>query len=550
MKSNVPKDLGMTAEQRKKLDADLEEESKRLDLLPPKPRPAPPAPPPEAPPQPPVASPTFFEEVQRHQAELAFAEGLTEIHPEASKRGPAATSWEIARVVVGDDRRAVKEQHVLSLMASILDLSLMHPIVITLAGRLVDGAHRLEACRRLGWTEIPVTVKLYDAIQGELAMLDANLCRNELNALERAEALSRRMILYLQLHPVTKHGGAPGKAGGGKVAVPKDAAVASFAEDTAVKTGMGKRTIQDDTKIIKKLPKDLRDRIRCSPLADNRSELLKLTRIADKDDQRRVALLVIDGKAKHVVDAERILRTEKRRAEIAEHNAEAAKLEAGEGPPVYGVILADVPWRYERRLSKSRDIENNYDSMPTADLAEIPVGDIAAMDCILFFWSPPSKVAEACAIIAAWGFDVRTCMCWDKMSVGPGIWVRQQFELLIIAVKGTPGAPLEADRPASVVSLPRGEHSEKPEVFYEIIERCYPVASKVELFARKRRPGWRSLGNEIDGSDISIAIADIVKRAGQGTLEPEVPRADDLPSATEPAQDSATAPASPPQEAA
>jgi hypothetical protein len=35
-----------------------------------------------------------------------------------------------------------------------------------------------------------------------------------------------RKTLYLKLHPETKHGGAPGKAGGGKKA--KDAKLASF----------------------------------------------------------------------------------------------------------------------------------------------------------------------------------------------------------------------------------------------------------------------------------------------------------------------------------
>jgi len=50
----------------------------------------------------------------------------------------------------------------------------------------------------------------------------------------------------------------------------------------------------------------------------------------------------------------------------------------------------------------------------------------------------------------------------------------------------------------SVVDARRGRHSEKPEVFYELIERMYPERSKLELFARRRRPGWSAWGNEVD----------------------------------------------------
>jgi N6-adenosine-specific RNA methylase IME4 len=53
------------------------------------------------------------------------------------------------------------------------------------------------------------------------------------------------------------------------------------------------------------------------------------------------------------------------------------------------------------------------------------------------------------------------------------------------------------DRVDSVIEAPRGRHSEKPARFYELIERMYPQASKLELFARVSRPGWVGWGNEV-----------------------------------------------------
>ena len=50
----------------------------------------------------------------------------------------------------------------------------------------------------------------------------------------------------------------------------------------------------------------------------------------------------------------------------------------------------------------------------------------------------------------------------------------------------------------SVVELPKTkEHSQKPEKFYEIIEEMYPKGRYLELFARNKRSGWTSWGNEL-----------------------------------------------------
>jgi len=66
----------------------------------------------------------------------------------------AGESIAIASVKVG--QRFRKELGDLSsLMASIRAVGLLHPIVIAGDGSLVAGARRLEACRRLGWSEIP-----------------------------------------------------------------------------------------------------------------------------------------------------------------------------------------------------------------------------------------------------------------------------------------------------------------------------------------------------------------------------------------------------------
>lgn len=51
-----------------------------------------------------------------------------------------------------------------ALAGSIRDVGLLHPVVITTEGVLVAGARRLEACRRLGMTEVPVAVVELDEV--------------------------------------------------------------------------------------------------------------------------------------------------------------------------------------------------------------------------------------------------------------------------------------------------------------------------------------------------------------------------------------------------
>jgi N6-adenosine-specific RNA methylase IME4 len=111
-------------------------------------------------------------------------------------------------------------------------------------------------------------------------------------------------------------------------------------------------------------------------------------------------------------------------------------------------------------------------------------------------WATSPKLAEAFEVLDAWGFSYRTCAVWDKQKIGMGYYFRQQHELLLVAVRGTPPTPLPANRPASIFSYPRGEHSSKPHEVYEVIEAMYPELPKLEMFCRTPRAGWGAWGNQ------------------------------------------------------
>lgn len=113
--------------------------------------------------------------------------------------------------------RRPDEQTVARLADSIKAVGLLHPIVvrpakvpdrgITVDGyHLVNGANRLEACRRLGWETIPAIVTTLDELHCQLAEVDENLCGARLTPSERALFTRRRKEIYEAIHPETRNG--------------------------------------------------------------------------------------------------------------------------------------------------------------------------------------------------------------------------------------------------------------------------------------------------------------------------------------------------------
>lgn len=189
-------------------------------------------------------------------------------------------------------------------------------------------------------------------------------------------------------------------------------------------------------------------------------------------------------------------RDERRQERIENITEIVANNKPVDGIGVFPVIYADPPWQYDFPVSDSRRIENQYPTMPIEDICALPVESIAAPDGILFLWATTPFLKKGLRVMESWGFDYRTSMVWVKPSIGPGQWVRQRHEYLLIGVRGNIPTPEGKNKPDSVIEAPREEHSKKPEVVYNIIESMYPELPKVELFCRNPREGWVAWGNE------------------------------------------------------
>jgi site-specific DNA-methyltransferase (adenine-specific) len=95
-----------------------------------------------------------------------------------------AEAWAVTSILIGERfRRDLGDLD--SLMESIQAVGLLHPVVVTAAGKLVAGQRRLEACKRLGWEEIPATVLSVSDPVCLLAEADENEVRRNLTPSEQ-----------------------------------------------------------------------------------------------------------------------------------------------------------------------------------------------------------------------------------------------------------------------------------------------------------------------------------------------------------------------------
>lgn len=210
------------------------------------------------------------------------------------------------------------------------------------------------------------------------------------------------------------------------------------------------------------------------------------------EDQREIAQKATSGDA----NAARNITKQKARAEKEQKLGQA---QTALPDKRFGVILADPEWRFEvysRDTGMDRAADNHYPTSATEAICARPVRDIAADDCVLFLWATAPMLPDALRVMAAWGFEYKSHAIWKKDRIGTGYWFRNMHELLIVGTKGKIPAPAQGTQLPSMFDAPVGEHSAKPDCVYEMIERYFPNLPKIELNARRSRPGWVPWGNE------------------------------------------------------
>ncbi|UWQ03309.1 ParB N-terminal domain-containing protein [Aliiroseovarius crassostreae] len=239
----------------------------------------------------------------------------------------------IADIIVDADNRLrpFSEAGVESLIASIEEIGVMKdPIHVRRQGRgegvrltLMAGGHRLEAAKRLGWTEIPARVwaDITDN-DAKFIEIDDNLAGKALDPLDQAEFLAERKRVYEKAHPETKRGGdRKSRAYENQTA---NLAVSSFVKATAEATGLSERNIYRRVSVGEKLSKADINALRAAETPIKATDLEALAKIEEPIMRADVVGRLAAGKVKSVAEAMDILQP-KAAAPVKDPTEEAFK---------------------------------------------------------------------------------------------------------------------------------------------------------------------------------------------------------------------------------
>lgn len=359
-----------------------------------------------------------------------------------------------------------------ALVADIGKQGLLEAIVL-LDGKILDGRNRYRACLEAG---VEPHFEDFDGEDPVAFVVSKNVARRHLDESQRALAAAR--IATLQ------RGRPETKSPIGEIKTQAEAAQI---------LNVGKRSVERARDVL-----DQGEATLVKAVEQGRVSVSAAADVATLPKQEQ-AEIVAKGE-KEILEAAKRIRAQKSEAKREERIERIAEIAVGNRDlntgKIYPVIYADPPWQYDYSPTEVRAIENHYPTMSLEQIKALPIGNIVSDDAILFMWATSPKLREAFQVLEAWGFEYRSSAIWVKNQLGMGYYFRQQHELLLIATRGSMPAPAPADRPRSVFTSDRTEHSAKPAEFAEFIERMYPTLPRIELFCRSPRHGWDVWGNQ------------------------------------------------------
>jgi N6-adenosine-specific RNA methylase IME4 len=188
-------------------------------------------------------------------------------------------------------------------------------------------------------------------------------------------------------------------------------------------------------------------------------------------------------------------------------------------------IVADPPWKvkagrdlggyvvengkqiWDETHQSARDLK--YPTMTVDEICALPVAKLSDENAHLYIWTINKYIEQTYAVARAWGFEPSTMLVWAKNPLGSGLGgaygISTEYALFCrrgkLPAKGrVTGTWWNWKRPYNEAGKP--QHSAKPEDFQTMVESVSP-GPYLELFARRKRIGWSSWGNEI-ANDVEI----------------------------------------------
>jgi ParB/RepB/Spo0J family partition protein len=343
---------------------------------------------------------------------------------------------------------------------------ILTPLVILEDGRIVSGHRRWRAACQLGLADVPVRVQSFeDDLDIQLAILEGNRQREKTFSQKMREAkvweeIEKEKAKRRQAaNQYTKSDSVTG--------VTESNGRTTDAVAEAIGIGSGRQYSR-----AKKIWEEAESG---NPLA------IELVRELDEEEET-------------ITGAVRQLNRSQQEAERKER-VENTLQQLPEGK--YRTIVIDPPWPVQKILRdvRPRQVTMDYPTMEVAEIARLPVPDVAMRDgCHIYLWTTHKYLPEALDLFTEWGVKYQCLMTWVKPTgMTPFTWM-YSTEHVLFGRFGT----LKVQKVGLKLSFeaPAMNHSEKPSVFYERVREASPEP-RLEMFARKDREGFTVWGNEI-----------------------------------------------------
>lgn len=346
-------------------------------------------------------------------------------------------------------------------------------------GQILDGRNRLAACRMLGIQ--PKTRNLPDNIDPFAYVWSLNGERRDLTA-------DQRYLIWKRCHEQSEIWQAEQQR-------IRDEANRKRSEATKQQPRTEDGLWQDKeagggtSSATTREPKEHKSRTaKAAASKTNRGTVERMDRL----ERERPDLA--DKVAAGVLPAAAAIREMKREKIIEKLDAiEVKQAKAIDG--VYDVIVIDPPWPMEKieRDERPNQVAFDYPTMNEEELKALTIP--CADDCHVWLWTTQKFLPMAFRLLAHWDLKYVCTFVWHK-SGGPQPFGLPQYncEFALYARKGTP-AFIDTQKFPTCFNAPRGEHSVKPEDFYQTINRV-TAGRRLDMFNRREIEGFDGWGLE------------------------------------------------------
>jgi N6-adenosine-specific RNA methylase IME4 len=367
----------------------------------------------------------------------------------------------ISEIIIGE--RCRKDMgDIASLANSIDSIGLLHPVVVDKADNLIAGERRIRAFEKLGRKKIPVTVvDLAEIVRGEYAE----------NAIREPFQPSEVFAIYEAAGPV-------------EIAAAK-AKMAAQAEQ-GKKGGRGKK------KPLQQIAVGVSDTEKPKRAKTTVEKVGGFAGVSGRTLQKIIAVMeATRSEPERFADLPAKMNKSVNSAfrHLTKARDEARVLTLVQVPGKFSTLVIDPPWDYEW-LSLAGRAAPGYATMTHEELLALDVAQWAGDDCMMYLWVTNNFMTRGCDLMAKWGWQHKTVLTWVKPRIGLGSYFRNTTEHILVGTRGN--AKTRRDDMPTHFEAPMGEHSEKPEKFYETVRAAsYPGYG--EIFQRAERPDFKNL---------------------------------------------------------